>query len=87
MSPVKAEKGAISRETPTEILDRCERLAVDPGPLLYASRMAAKVDSAAVQDEYQLSDALFLVTWPSSLVVHSHDDRTAARRYHWLSGD
>ena len=26
----------------------------DPGPLIYASRMAAKVDSAAVQDGYQL---------------------------------
>jgi uncharacterized protein len=25
-----------------------------PGPLIYASRMAAKVDSAAVQDGYQL---------------------------------
>jgi hypothetical protein len=31
-------KGATSRKTPNEILDRCERLAVDPGPLLYASR-------------------------------------------------
>ena len=47
-------KGATSRKTPTEILDRCERLAVDPGPLVYASRMAAKVDSAALQDGYQL---------------------------------
>jgi hypothetical protein len=37
-----------------EFLDRCERLAVDPGPLLYATRMAAKVHSSALQDEYQL---------------------------------
>src|SRR5919199_2317632 len=43
-------KGATSRKTPTEILDRCQRLSVDPKPLLYASRMAAKVDNAAVQD-------------------------------------
>jgi hypothetical protein len=47
-------KGATSRKTPVEIRERCDRLALDPGPLIYASRMAAKVDSAAVQDGYQL---------------------------------
>ena len=47
-------KGATSLKTPHEILDRYERLAVDPGPLIYASRMAAKVDGADVQDGYQL---------------------------------
>src|SRR5215813_6476832 len=47
-------KGAASRKTPLEIRERCDRLAVDSGPLVYASRMAAKVDSAAVQDGYQL---------------------------------
>ncbi len=47
-------KGATSRKTPLEIRERCDRLALDPGPLIYASRMAAKVDSAAVQDGYQL---------------------------------
>ncbi|MGH2400719.1 MAG: DUF763 domain-containing protein [bacterium] len=47
-------KGSISRKTPHEILDRCERLSVDPGPLRCASRIAAKVDSAALQDGYQL---------------------------------
>ena len=47
-------KGATSRKTPGEIRERCERLDIDPGPLIYASRMAAKVDSAAVQDGYQL---------------------------------
>ena len=52
-------KGATSPKTPTEILDRCERLAVDPGPLVYASRMAAKVDSAALQDGYQLDHHSF----------------------------
>jgi hypothetical protein len=47
-------KGATSRKTPVEIRERCDPLALDPGPLIYASRMAAKVDSAAVQDGYQL---------------------------------
>src|ERR1700750_1315593 len=37
-------KGATSRKTPAEIRERCDRLAIDSGPLVYASRMAAKVD-------------------------------------------
>jgi hypothetical protein len=36
---------------PNEFLDRCERLAVDPGPLIYASRKAAKVGCTALQKE------------------------------------
>ena len=35
-------KGVTSRKTPAEIRDRCERLALDPVPLVYASRMAAQ---------------------------------------------
>src|SRR5690349_16427385 len=81
-------KGATSRKTPTEILDRCERLAVDPQPLLYASRMAAKVDSAAVQDGYQLyHHAFFFTTAGDWCVVQQgmSDTTRMARRYHWLS--
>ena len=47
-------KGTTSRNTPLEIRQRCDQLAIDSGPLVFASRMAAKVDSAAVQDGYQL---------------------------------
>src|SRR5213595_1508649 len=47
-------KGATSRRAPSEIASACERLGRDPQPLVYASRTAAKVDSAAVQDGYQL---------------------------------
>src|SRR6187399_3517162 len=32
-------KGVTSRKTPAEIRERCERLAVDSSPLVYASRM------------------------------------------------
>jgi len=81
-------KGATSRKTPTEILDRCERLAVEPAPLLYASRMAAKVDSAAVQDGYQLYHHAFFFTRMGQwcVVQQGMSDRTrSARRYHWLS--
>jgi hypothetical protein len=81
-------KGATSRKTPTEILDRCERLAVDPRPLLYASRMAAKVDSAALQDGYQLYHHSFFFSGSGHwcVVQQGMSDQTrTARRYHWLS--
>jgi len=50
----------ISRKTPGEIHARRDPLALVPGPLIYASRTAAKFDSAAVQDGYQLYDHAFL---------------------------
>src|SRR5687768_17139597 len=81
-------KGATSRKTPHEILDRCERLAVDPGPLLHASRMAAKVDNAALQDGYQLYHHAFFFTDTSHWCVVQQgmsDETSTARRYHWLS--
>src|SRR5215212_8971883 len=43
-------KGRTSRKTPAEITDTCDFLGRDPDALVYASRTAAKVDSAAVQD-------------------------------------
>jgi hypothetical protein len=81
-------KGATSRKTPTEILDRCQRLSVDPTPLIYASRMSAKVDSAAVQDGYQLYHHAFFFTRGGDwcVVQQGMSDATrTARRYHWLS--
>jgi hypothetical protein len=77
-----------SRKTPAEIVARCETLSQDPRPLVYASRMAAKVDSAAVQDGYQLYHHTFFFTraghW--SVVQQGMSDASrTARRYHWLS--
>ncbi len=81
-------KGAASRKTPMEIAQACEALSVDSRPLVYASRMSAKVDSAAVQDGYQLYHHAFFFT-PSGgwCVVQQgmNDDNGMARRYHWLS--
>ena len=82
-------KGATSRKTPSEIRDRCDRLSLDPQPLVYASRMAAKVDSAAVQDGYQLYHHTFFFTAECDwcVVQQGMNDHTRmARRYHWLSG-
>jgi uncharacterized protein len=81
-------KGATSRKTPAEIVHRCDTLSLDAAPLVYASRMAAKVDSAAVQDGYQLYHHTFFFTaagdW--AVVQQGMNDATRrARRYHWLS--
>jgi hypothetical protein len=81
-------KGMTSRKTPGEIVSRCEQLSIDPKPLVYASRMAAKVDSAAVQDGYELYHHTFFFTrrghW--SVVQQGMSDvSNTARRYHWLS--
>jgi hypothetical protein len=81
-------KGLTSRKTPGEIAARCDELSIDPGPLVYASRMAAKVDSAAVQDGYQLYHHTFFFTraghW-SVVQQGMRDESVTARRYHWLS--
>lgn len=81
-------KGLASRRTPADITARCERLAIDPAPLVYASRMAAKVDSAAVQDGYQLYHHTFFFTRAGHWAVVQqgmNDASGTARRYHWLS--
>ena len=85
---VAGGKGAASRKTPAQVTEAGERTGLDPEPLVYASRMAAKVDSAAVQDGYQLYHHSFLFTprgaW--AVVQQGMSDTTRyARRYHWLS--
>src|SRR5215210_4591961 len=81
-------KGAASRKTPAEITSACDRLSVDASPLVYASRISAKVDSAAVQDGYQLYHHAFFFTDSGAWCVVQqgmNDDNGMARRYHWLS--
>jgi hypothetical protein len=81
-------KGAVSRKTPAEIVLACDRLSIDPAPLVYASRMSAKVDSAAVQDGYQLYHHTFFFTPRGTWCVVQqgmNDANGMARRYHWLS--
>jgi hypothetical protein len=81
-------KGRTSRRTPHEIAGWCEQLGRDPQPLVYASRTAAKVDSAAVQDGYQLYHHVFFFTSAGEWCVVQQgmsDETRMARRYHWLS--
>ena len=81
-------KGRTSRRAPHEIAGWCEQLGRDPQPLVYASRTAAKVDSAAVQDGYQLYHHVFFFTSAGEWCVVQQgmsDETRMARRYHWLS--
>lgn len=81
-------KGRTSRRTPAEILGFEPLLSADPDRLVYASRMAAKVDNAALQDGYQLYHHVFLFTARGSWAVVQqgmNEDTRYARRYHWLS--
>ena len=81
-------KGRTSRKAPQEIADACDRVGRHAGPLVYASRMAAKVDSAAVQDGYQLYHHVFFFTAKGDWCVVQQgmcDGNHMARRYHWLS--
>lgn len=80
-------KGASSRKTPREIEAASLALQRDPSPLIYASRMAAKVDNTALQDGYQLYHHLFLFTRDGRWAVIQqgmNPDHRYARRYHWL---
>lgn len=78
-----------SRKTPEEItaygISRQLSFAPD---LIYASKMAAKVDSSLVQDGYQIYQHNFLFTKSGSWAVVQQGMNTknqTARRYHWLS--
>ena len=81
-------KGAASRKSPAQIVSACEFTGSEPAPLVHASRTAAKVDNAAVQDGYQLYHHVFLFTASGQwcVVQQGMNDKTStARRYHWLS--
>ncbi len=84
---VAGGKGRTSRKTPQEIEALAERLAFEPGPLVYASRMTAKVDSAALQDGYQIyHHTIFFTSQGAWAVVQQgmNEATRYARRYHWL---
>lgn len=85
---VAGGKGGTSRKTPQEILNSCRYLNINHKPLIYASRMSAKVDSAALQDGYQIYQHTFFFTSKGKWSVVQQGMNVAtryARRYHWLS--
>jgi hypothetical protein len=83
-------RGKLSRRTPDELAALGDRVGVDAPALMRASRLVAKVDSAAVQDGFDLYLHAFFVTDDGHWTVVQQGMNGAkrqARRYHWHSGD
>jgi uncharacterized protein len=80
--------GGRGRQTPHELASIGERVGIDGPALVKTSRLVAKVDSAAVQDGFDLYLHGFIVTDDAKWVVVQqgmNGERRQARRYHWLS--
>ncbi|WP_239015937.1 DUF763 domain-containing protein, partial [Novacetimonas hansenii] len=81
-------RGRHSRRTPDELLLVGERTGGDAAAWVRASRLVAKVDSAAVQDGFDLYLHGFIVTDDGNWTVVQqgmNGTQRLARRYHWLS--
>jgi hypothetical protein len=81
-------RGKHSRKTPEELLRVGDRTGIDGAALGGASRLVAKVDSAAVQDGFDLYLHGFIVASDGHWTVVQqgmNGARGQARRYHWLS--
>src|SRR6185312_14054651 len=71
-----------------ELMAIGDRVGIDGAALATASRLVAKVDSAAVQDGFDLYLHGFIVSDDGHWVVVQqgmNGERRQARRYHWLS--
>ncbi|MEP7240663.1 MAG: DUF763 domain-containing protein [Devosia sp.] len=81
-------RGRHSRKTPDELVAIGDRVGFDGHALAKASRLVAKVDSAAVQDGFALYLHGFIVADDGKWVVVQQgmkDETSTARRYHWQS--
>ncbi|MBV9930962.1 MAG: DUF763 domain-containing protein [Alphaproteobacteria bacterium] len=81
-------RGGHSRQTPAELAAAGEAAGFDGTALARASRLVAKVDSAAVQDGFDLYLHGFVVADDGKWCVVQQGMNGAsrtARRYHWLS--
>ena len=86
-------KGKTSRKTLTEIERTADVISLSTKKierLQHASRLSAKIDTAAVQDGYQLYHHVIIFTekghW-SVVQQGLNPENRYARRYHWLSYD
>jgi len=84
-------KGKTSKKTPDEIQDWGWRAGIDDkktNALVYNSKMAAKIDSALVQDGFQIYHHSFFFTKSGAWAVVQQGmnvNNQTARRYHWYS--
>jgi hypothetical protein len=83
-------RGRHSRRTPEELHALGDRIGFDAAALTRTSRLVAKVDSAAVQDGFDLYLHGFFVTDDGKWTIVQqgmNGEHRQARRYHWHSGD
>jgi hypothetical protein len=83
-------RGKHSRKTPDELTALGERVGLNAPSLTRASRLVAQVDSAAVQDGFDLYLHGFFVTDDGQWTVVQqgmNGESRYARRYHWHSGE
>lgn len=81
-------RGKYSRKTPDELLFLADATGMDGDSLVNASKLTAKVDSALVQDGFQLYMHNFILSDEGDWVVVQQGMNTSlktARRYHWSS--
>ena len=84
-------KGKTSRKTPNQILQKAEIANLSflqAEKLTFLSRLTAKVDSALIQDNFQIYHHSFLFTKKGHWAVIQQGMNTnvkKARRYHWYS--
>lgn len=81
-------RGRHSRKTPDELRLLGDKVGLDAEKLTRASRLVAKVDSAAVQDNFDLYLHGFFVSSDGKWTVVQqgmNDEKRQARRYHWHS--
>ncbi len=85
-------KGAASRKTPMEIERIGDEFNISTHKIegiVYASKMAAKVDNSVLQDGYQLYHHTMLIDEHGNWVIVQqgmNPQARYARRYHWLHG-
>lgn len=86
-------KGNVSRKTPAEIQFWAKQINLgekQANQLEYASRAAAKVDSALIQDGFNIYHHNFVFTPAGDWAVIQqgmNEDLVRARRYHWFGQD
>jgi len=86
-------KGKTSLKTPEQIINWAERIAMpekSANALVYNSKMAAKVDSSLIQDDFQIYHHSFFFTKNGAWTVVQQGmnaQAQSARRYHWYSQD
>jgi hypothetical protein len=81
-------RGKHSRTTPQELIAIGDKIGIDGAALARTSRLVAKVDSAAVQDGFDLYLHGFILADDGQWTVVQqgmNGGRRLARRYHWRS--